>query len=124
MFSILKPSAKAARIYLDQNHIYSVLAHNSRLSLILPTGKTRWSTLTQKNLERYLKNSSKNLNINNLDLESLLEMGFNFVKSEKSVAQWRKGSTHSYRTVRKAIKKETRILDSIVEELGMSSQYQ
>jgi hypothetical protein len=123
-FSVFKPSVKVSRIFLRDIHVYSILAHTSKLILILPTGKTRWSTMTQRNLDLYLANSSKTKNISELDLESLIDLSLGFNYSEKENSRWRKESTHSYRNLKTAYEKETQILDSNVEKRGMDIQYQ
>ena len=124
MFSVIKPSIRVSRIFLEDSHIYSILAEASRLILILPTGKTRWSTITQRNLDRSVNNSSKSMNINGLDLDSLIDLGIGSNYSEKEKFRWRRESTHSYRNLKTAIKKETQILDAEVKKRGMDIQYQ
>jgi len=124
IFSVIKPSIRVSRIFLEDYHIYSILAEASRLILILPTGKTRWSTITQRNLDRSVNNSSKSMNIKALDLDSLIDLGLGSNYSEKEKSRWRKESTHSYSNLKTALEKETQILDSAVKKRGMDIQYQ
>jgi hypothetical protein len=124
IFSVFKPSVKVSRIFLGDFHIYSILAEASRLILILPTGKTRWSTITQRNLDLSVVNSFKSMNIKEIDLDSLIDLGVGPNHSEKGKSRWRRESTHSYRNFKTAFEKETQILDAEVKKRGMDIQYQ
>ena len=124
LIPFLKPNTKVARIFDGDFHIYSVLANNGNLTLILPSNKTRWSTMTQRNLERGLSNQLESVEREVIDLNDLIDLGLPFIRSETKSDGWKKESTHTYISKQKAFKKEKRILEKNIKKRGMDLQYQ
>ena len=121
------PKIKVGRVSLNGNHIYSIVVTNNRAELLLPTGKKRWSTISQSLLSRIWNSASLKDEINGDTNLIFNEILFNLNVSQSrgpNASRWKVDKVKIYWNFDSAMEKEQKIINKNVSNRGMDEQYQ
>ena len=121
------PRVIVARVTLNNNHVYTIVVSEYRAELLLPTGKKRWSTISQSFINRIWNSSSFEEDKQKTLKSKLNEILFklNVVESNRPEnLNWKADKIKFYWKLESALKKEQTIIDKSVSIRGMDLQYQ